>query len=218
MARYLVMLLVVLACLGIFGIETTSVAAVVGAAGLAVGLAFQGTLSNFAAGIMLLVFRPFKIGDVVDLGGVVGGVADISLFTVSVDTLDNKRVTIPNSAIFGSTIKNISHHPKIRVEIDVGVDYTADIDTTKKVLEDALLGVPGRLSEEPVEAYLMGLGGSSVDWQARVFCDPFTYWDVRMATIRAVKYALDGANIGIPYPQMDVHVDGAVASSVAKAA
>ena len=213
LARYLVLLMVVLACLGMFGVETTSVAAVVGAAGLAVGLAFQGTLSNFAAGIMLLVFRPFNVGDIVHVADSSGMVVDISLFTVALDTLDNKRVIIPNSSIFGSVIENISHHPRLRVEVDVGVDYTADIDATKKVLEEALLGVPGRLSDEPVEAYLTGLGGSSVDWQARVYCDPHSYWVVRMEVIRAVKYALDGAGIGIPYPQMDVHLDGAVASA-----
>ena len=116
------------------GIKTTSFAAVIGAAGLAVGLAFQGTLSNFAAGVMLLVFRPFNVGDVVNAAGVLGKVHCIQLFAVAIDTFDNRRIIIPNSAVFGSTIENISHHPIRRADVDVGTDYTADIDQTRDVL------------------------------------------------------------------------------------
>lgn len=117
---------------------------------------------------------------------------------------------MPNSAVFGATIENLTAHPKRRVDIDVGVDHSADIDRTREVLEAALVSVPGRLTEEPVQAYLVGLGGSSVDWQARVWCDPTAYWAVRMETIRPVKMGLDRAGIGIPFPQMDVHLDGAL--------
>lgn len=207
LVRWLVILLAVLACLGVFGVQTTSFAAVIGAAGLAVGLAFQGTLSNFAAGVMLLVFRPFSVGDVINAAGVLGKVQAIELFTVAVDTFDNRRIIIPNSAVFGSTIENISHHPTRRADVDVGADYSADIDQTREVLMAAAKSVEGVLEDPEPAVILLALGASSVDWSVRVWCNSGDFGAVKQATIRAVKKSLDDAGIGIPFPQMDVHLD-----------
>ncbi len=206
-SRWLVLLLAVLACLGVFGVETTSFAAVIGAAGIAIGLAFQGTLSNFAAGVMLLIFRPFKVGDSVTTAGQTGKINSIELFTTSLDTFDNRRFIIPNSSIFGAVIENISHHTKRRADVDVGVDYAADIDRTRDVLTQAAANVPGGLDDPAPVVVLLGLGASSVDWSVRVWANASEFLDVKQATVRAVKLALDEAGIGIPYPQMDVHLD-----------
>lgn len=205
--RWLVLLLAAMACLEIFGIETTSFAAVIGAAGLAIGLAFQGTLSNLAAGVMLLAFRPFKVGDVISVAGKTGGVDEISLFTTTLDSPDNQHIILPNAQVFGASIVNITHHAERRVDIPVGTDYSADVDATRAALEGCLKDIPNMLSEPAPQIFLAGLGGSSVDWQVRVWCKTEHYWDVYQATIRAIKYALDAAEIGIPFPQMDVHID-----------
>ena len=205
--RYAILIFAGLGCLGVFGIETTSFAAVLAAAGLAVGLAFQGTLSNFASGIMLLVFRPFKVDDFVDAGGVTGTVEEIELFTTEIKTPDNKRVIVPNSAIFGSTITNVTHYPTRRVGIDVGVDYGASTEETRKVLETVPGKIEGVLSDPAPQIFLKSLGASSVDWVVRVWCKTEDYWDVHQRTISATKLTLDEAKLGIPYPQMDVHLD-----------
>jgi small conductance mechanosensitive channel len=207
--RWVIILLALLACVGAFGIPTTSFAAVIGAAGLAIGLAFQGTLSNFAAGVMLLVFRPFNVGDVINAGGQTGTVFSIQLFTVVVDTFDNRRIIIPNGAVFGSTIENITYHPVRRADVDVGCDYSADIDRTREVLTAAAKSVEGGLDDPEPTVFLLGLGASSVDWSVRVWARREDFGAVKQATIRAVKQALDAAGIGIPYPQMDVHLDPA---------
>ncbi len=205
-ARFLIMLLVGLAALSIFGIETTSFAAVIGASALAVGLAFQGTLSNFAAGVMLLIFRPFKVDEVITVAGQTGKVREIGLFATTLGTPDRRRIIVPNSTVFGATIVNITHENTRRVDMPVGVDYSADIDTTRKVLEGILPDLPG-LDEPGKSVFLAGLGASSVNWEVRVWCQTDDYFKVWEAGLRAIKYALDAAGIGIPYPQMDVHLD-----------
>lgn len=204
-ARTTLMVLIVISCVGVFGIDTTSFAAVIGAAGLAIGLAFQGTLSNVSAGVMLLLMRPFKVGDLIKVGGELGVVAQIGIFTTDLDTLDHRRVILPNSAVFGATIENIGHNAKRRVDIDVGCDYGESIARCREVLEAAAKAVPGAIDEPQV--IVLSLGGSSVDWQVRVWCNTADYWDVWQATIESVKSHLDAANIGIPFPQMDVHLD-----------
>ncbi len=202
---------VILGILGWFGVETTSFAALIGAAGLAVGLAFQGTLSSFAAGVMLLTFRPFKVGDWVTVGGESGTVDEVSLFTTDLLTLDNRRVIIPNANVFGNTITNFSAEPKRRVIIAVGTEYPADLDKTREVLEGVCSRVAKRLPDEPIQVVLTGLGSSSIDWSLRVWCESADYWDVFQALTRDTKVALDEAGIGIPFPQMDVHLDQAAA-------
>jgi small conductance mechanosensitive channel len=211
MSRWTVLLMAFLGCLSMFGIETTSFAAVLGAAGLAMGLAFQGSLSNFSSGVMLLIFRPFKVGDLISTAGQTGKVDEIELFTTSLDTPDHRRVILPNSAIFGSVIENATYHSLRRVEVAVGVEYRADIDRTREVLLKAALNVPGRLDEPEPAVLLSGLGNSSVDWLVRVWCPTTDYWAVRDAATRSVKVALDQAGIGIPYPTMNLHVSPSAA-------
>ncbi len=206
-ANWGVLVMAVLSCLGVFGIETTSFAAVIGAAGLAVGLAFQGTLANFAAGVMLLVFRPFKIGDRVTLPTVPDAfVAEISLFTTSFDTPDHRRLTVPNSAVFGSVIDNTTGNDIRRVDINVGAAYDATIDDTRKALEAAAASLPFSIEGRAHEVFLAGLGGSSVDWQMRIWCKTSEYWDCYQATIRATKMHMEEAGIGIPYTTLDVNI------------
>ena len=209
MIGWLIMLLAVLACLGVFGVPTTSFAAVIGAAGLAIGLAFQGTLGNFAAGIMLLIFRPFNVADVINAAGQLGKVDAIDLFTTTIDTFDNRRIIIPNGSIFNSVIENISHHAIRRVDVGVGTDYAADLDQTRQVLEESVRRVAGGLDDPDPAVVLLALGGSSIDWSVRLWCDSSEFGNVRQALTREVKVSLDQAGIGIPFPQMDVHLDQA---------
>ncbi|MCC6494258.1 MAG: mechanosensitive ion channel [Pirellulales bacterium] len=207
LVRWGILLMVALACLSYFGVETTSFAAVIGALGLAIGLAFQGTLSNFAAGGMLLVFRPYKIGDVVNVANLTGVVAEIDLFTTAVDTFDNRRIIIPNSSIYGATIENISYHPVRRAEVNVGVAYSADVDQTRSALERAVRSIELVLPEPKPEVALLDLAASSVNWQVRAWCRRESLGDAKQALLRAVKLELDGAGIEIPFPQLDVHID-----------
>ena len=208
LVRWGILLLALLAALSYFGIETTSFAAVIGAAGLAVGLAFQGTLSNFAAGAMLLVFRPYKVGDVVNVAGYLGKVYEIELFTTSMDTFDNRRVIIPNSSIFGAVIENITFHDVRRVDVEVGTAYDADIDRAREALTAAVGDVETFVVDPEPAVILMGLGASSIDWSVRAWAHGDDFLGSKQALIRAVKLRLDGAGIGIPFPQMDVHLDG----------
>jgi len=213
LTRYAIILMAVLSCLGAFGVATTSFAAVIGAAGLAVGLAFQGTLGNFAAGIMLLIFRPYKVDDVVSVAGVTGKVIEIALFTTQFDTVDNRRIIVPNGNIFGTTIENISYHEKRRVDVNVGTDYNADIDNTKEILERAAKAVSGSSTEPAPQVVLTDLGDSTINWQVRVWCPSADYFAVKESVTHDVKKALDAANISIPYPQMDLHLDGVLAGA-----
>ncbi len=211
-AYWVVLTMAVLASLSIFGVQTTSFAAVIGAAGLAIGLAFQGTLGHLAAGVMLLIFRPFKVGDFINAAGQIGTVYAIDLFTSTLDTPDNRRIIIPNSNVFGSIIENITYHPRRRINVPVGVGYEADIDRTREVLLSAAQTVPGGLEEPAPDVFLLELAGSSVNWEVRVWANASEFGAVKQAAIRSVKMALDAAEISIPYPQMDVHLDGKVAT------
>ena len=208
LARWAILILAILGCLGIFGVETTSFAAVIGAAGLAVGLAFQGTLANFAAGVMLLVFRPFEVNDAIKAAGQSGKVDAIGIFATTIDTFDRRRLIIPNSAIFGSTIENMSHHSIRRAEVQVGVSYDAAIDHCREVLQQAVDSVPDRLEDPAPAVIVTGLAASSVDWSIYVWANSPDLGKVKQGTITAVKKALEEAGIGIPYPQMEVHLPG----------
>ncbi|MFA9472340.1 MAG: mechanosensitive ion channel family protein [Deltaproteobacteria bacterium] len=210
LGRYLILIGAVLGCLGVFGIQTASFAAVLAAAGFAVGMAFQGTLGNFSSGIMLLAFRPFKVGDFVEVNGETGTCEHIDLFTCEFRTLDNKKLIIPNGAVFGSTITNYTGYDIRRVDIDVGAEYSADVDATRAALEQAAASIPGMVKDPAPQVFLKGLGDSSVDWQVRIWCKTGDFWDVWQATIQACKASLDQAGIGIPFPQQDVHLDESV--------
>ncbi|MEM9412096.1 MAG: mechanosensitive ion channel domain-containing protein [Planctomycetota bacterium] len=200
--------LVILGALGYFGVDVTSFAAIIAACGFAVGMALQGTLSNFAAGVMLMVFRPFKIDDYIAVNGTEGTVEEIDLFTTKLNTPDNKHIIVPNGNIFGETMTNFSRNSIRRVDVTVGVAYEADIRHTRSVLENCVFEVRGGLKDPEPVVYLSELGDSAVVWQCRVWVNPEDYWSVRENLTEAVKYALDSADIGIPYPQMDIHVAG----------
>jgi small conductance mechanosensitive channel len=208
LARYTVLVLGGLAVLGVFGVSVASFAAILAAAGFAVGLALQGTLSHFAAGVMLLIFRPFVAGDKVTTADVTGTVVEVGLFSTLFDTPDNRRIVVPNGAIFGSTIENQTHHDTRRVDVSVGTAYEADLETTRSLLEEVAGSVDGGKSDPAPQVYLNELGGSSINWSVRVWAQTSDYWAVRERLTSQIKKALDARGIGIPYPQMDVHLDG----------
>ena len=206
LVRWAVLVLAIIAILGVFGIPTASFAVVIGAMGLAIGLALQGTLGNAASGFLLLVFRPYKVGDVVNVGGITGKVFEIELFTTSLDTPDNRRIIMPNGNIFGATIENITHHGNRRVDVQVGISYDASIEETRRVLNEAVGKVDNVLTD-PAPAVVLGdLGDSAVNWTVRVWSHRDNFWGVKEALTASVKNSLDAAGISIPYPQMDVHL------------
>ncbi len=215
-ARYVLLTFGVIFALSKFGIDVTAFAAVLAAAGFAVGMALSGTLSNFAAGVMILIFRPFKVGDYIVVSGEEGTVEEVELFTTTVNTLDNRHIILPNGSIFGSVIQNVTHNPMRRVDVNVGVAYEADMKQTRSVLQEAIANIQDAVADrdpsgDPSHApqvYLVELGDSSVNWQVRVWCAPAVYWDVRERLTEAAKDGLDRAGISIPFPQMDVHVEG----------
>ena len=208
MVFYVILLGVTAAVLSKLGAPLGGLAAMLAAAGFAIGLAFQGTLSNFAAGVLMLVFRPFKVGDVISAVGVTGKVNEIDLFTTTLDTADNRRIIVPNSAISAGTIENVSFHPHRRLEVVVGVDYSADLDQTRAALETAAkamasLTIQG--ADRGTAIILGGLGDSAVQWKVRVWVASADYWKALEILTGEVKRQLDAVNIGIPYPQLDVH-------------
>ncbi len=206
---YAIMLGVTGAVLSKLGAPLAGLATMLAAAGFAIGLAFQGTLSNFASGVLMLVFRPFKVGDVINAGGVTGKVNEIDLFTTTLDTPDNRRIIVPNSAIAGGTIENITFHPHRRIEVVVGVDYSADQDQTRTALEAAAASyaaqtIPGEGRGSAV--ILSGLGDCAVEWKIRMWVAAADYWNMQEALTGEIKRQLDAVNIGIPFPQLDVHL------------
>jgi small conductance mechanosensitive channel len=212
MVYYLALAVVLIAVLGLFGIETTSLIAVLGAAGLAIGLALQGTLSNFAAGVMLLVFRPFRLGDFVETGGSTGVVKEIGIFTTTVATPDNKKVIVPNSAAFGGTITNYSAYGTRRNDMLIGISYSDDIGRAIEVIE-GLLAADDRVLKDPAAVVAVGdLGASSVDLIVRPWCKASDYWGVRGDLTRQIKEGLEAAGCSIPYPQHDVHLSATPAA------
>ncbi|TWT97441.1 mechanosensitive ion channel family protein [Neorhodopirellula pilleata] len=211
MVFYLTMFGVVGAVLSKLGAPLGGLAAMLAAAGFAIGLAFQGTLSNFAAGVLMLVFRPFKVGDFVTAAGVSGKVNEIDLFTTTLDTPDNRRIIVPNSSIAGGTIENMTHHRHRRVEVLVGVEYAADLQTTRVALTQAIENlsqfmIPGE--NRGCAVVLAGLGDSAVQWKVRLWVAAGDYWPVTEKLIGEVKTQLDLAGVGIPFPQMDIHIKG----------
>jgi len=206
MIYYLALAVVLIAVLNLFGVQTASLIAVLGAAGLAVGLALQGTLSNFSAGVMLLLFRPFKKDDYVIAGGVGGTVIEIALFTTTLHTPDNVKIIVPNSSIFGGIITNYSANDTRRNDLVVGISYTDDIgkamDAIRRVLDqdERVLADP-----EPV-IFVSGLGDSSVDIGVRPWCNAADYWALRWDLTRRLKEELESAGCSIPFPQRDLHI------------
>ncbi|AMG30160.1 mechanosensitive ion channel protein [Grimontia hollisae] len=207
--RYLLFVIVLIAALGRLGVQTASVVAVIGAAGLAVGLALQGSLSNFAAGVLIVAFRPFKSGDYVEVAGVSGSVDSIQIFSTVLKTPDNKMVVVPNGAIISSPITNYSRHDTRRIDYVIGVSYSADLQKTKHVLADVLAKETRLLSTPAPTIGVVELADSSVNLVVRPWVRTADYWAVYFDLLQAMKEALDAEGIEIPFPQMDVHVNKA---------
>lgn len=197
---------VVIAALAQLGIQTTSFIAVIGAAGLAIGLALQGSLANFAAGFLMIIFKPFKAGDYIDGGGASGIVEKIEVFTTTLKTLDNKVIIIPNAKMMGDNITNYSTKETRRVDLDFGVSYGDDIDKVRKCIQEVITG-ESRILRDPEPAILVKeLSDSSVVFQVRSWVKGADYWGVYFDVIEAVKKRFDAQGVSIPFPQRDVHV------------
>lgn len=210
---------VVIAALSQLGIETTSMAAALAAAGLAVGLALQGSLSNLAAGVMIILFRPFKVGDYVEAGGTGGTVEDISIFTTSFKTPDNKHVIVPNNEITAKIITNYSAKKERRIDLVISVSYGDDLAKVKKILTRIVDAHEKVLEKpEPVVAVLE-LAASSVDFAVRPWVKTIDYWDVRFDLLETIKNTFDKEGITLPFPQYDLNVKNVLGpNQVAKAA
>lgn len=206
MAYYVVLIVVVIAVLSLFGIETTSLIAVLGAAGLAVGLALQGTLSSFAAGVMLLIFRPIRVGDYVEVAGQGGTVVEISIFSTLLNTPDNVRITIPNSQVYGDIVKNYSFNDTRRLDMVMGIAYGDDIGKAIEIIERVVTGDERTLQEPAPTIAVSELGDSSVNLVVRPWCNRTDYWALRFDLTRKLKEELEAGGCHIPFPQRDVHV------------
>jgi small conductance mechanosensitive channel len=206
LARMLLMLFVIIAAIHQLGIQTASLIALLGAAGLAVGLALQGSLSNFAAGVLIVLFRPYKVGDWIEGGGVSGAVEEVQILTTVLKTGDNKRVIIPNSQIMGTTITNYSANETRRVDLVVGVSYSDDLDKVRKELE-GLVAADERILKDPaVTIAVSELADSSVNFVLRPWVNTADYWGVYFDLTEAIKKRFDEVGISIPFPQRDVHI------------
>lgn len=205
-AYILVMAFAVIAAVNRLGVQTTSFVAIIGAAGLAVGLAFQGSLSNFASGFLMVIFRPFKVGDYVQAGGVAGTVREIHVFTTTLTTPDNIRIIVPNSKITGDNITNYTAEKQRRIDLVVGVSYSDDIDKVTSVLNDVVTGFPGVLSDPQPQIAVSEMADSSVNFVVRPWSKTEDYWKVRFGVLEAIKKRLDKEGISIPFPQRDVHL------------
>lgn len=207
LVRYLLFVIVLIAALGRLGVQTASVVAVIGAAGLAVGLALQGSLSNFAAGVLIVAFRPFKSGDYVEIGGVAGSVDSIQIFQTVLTTPDNKMVVVPNGSVIGSPITNYSRHATRRIDLMIGVSYGADLQKTKELLTQICESDERVLKEPGVQVGVHTLADSSVNFVVRPWVNTADYWNVYFDLMQAIKEGLDKEGIEIPFPQMDVHMN-----------
>lgn len=202
--RYIILAFVFIAVLNRFGVETTSIVALIGAAGLAVGLALQGAMSNLAAGVMLLIFRPYKVNEFIETAGQFGKVTEIDLFTTVMQTFDNQKIIVPNSQIWGQQITNHSFHEIRGVNLTFGVAYNEDIDAARKVIEGVLSAHPHILKDPAPFVEVGELNNSSVDFVVRPFCMGEHYFDVRYSVPELIKKALDEAKIEIPFPHRKV--------------
>jgi small conductance mechanosensitive channel len=206
LARYTILAFVGIAVLNRFGVQTASIIALLGAAGLAVGLALQGTLTNLAAGVMLLIFRPYKVNDFVEVAGRFGQVKEIDMFTTILQTFDNQQIMIPNGKIWGDQIVNHSHHAIRGVDMTFGIAYGESIDDARKVIDKVLADHPHVVSDPAPFVEVDTLNNSSVDFLVRPFCEGQHYFDVRYSIPEQIKKALDAANIEIPFPHRKVIV------------
>lgn len=215
LAKYAILSVALVAVLGQFGIETASLLAVLGAAGLAIGLALQGTLSNVAAGVMMLILRPFNVGDFIEAGGIGATVKDLGLFTTQLATPDNVFVSVPNSQIWNGEIKNYSRNKQRRQDISFGISYDDDINKAIKTVQ-AVLKKDKRLvttEGKAPEVMVTAMGDSSVDMIARIWCEASDYWNIKWDLTKSVKEALDKDGITIPYPTTTIEYANAPAAA-----
>lgn len=203
---YALLAAVIIAAAGQLGIETTSFLAILGAAGLAVGLALKDSLSNFASGVMLVLFRPFRVGDVVNAGGVTGKVQAISIFNTILHTPDNQKIIVPNSKITSDVITNVTANDTRRVDMVMGIGYEDDIDQAKALLTKLVTEHPKVLKSPAPTIAVSELADSSVNFIVRPWAKTEDYWDVYFELTESFKKAFDEAGISIPYPQQDVHL------------
>ena len=205
---WILKILLILTILAKLGVETTSFAAILAAAGLAIGMALQGSLANFAGGVLLMIFKPIKIGDLIEAQGELGVVKEIEIFTTKIVTPTNKEVIIPNAALSNGNITNYTTEGKLRVDLTIGVSYDADIKQTKEVLMKVLTDNPQVLKDPAPSVNVSELADSSVNFAVRPFATVADYWDVYFGTIEKCKLALDAAGIEIPYPHsVEIHKD-----------
>ena len=202
----IVIVMVGVTAIGVLGVETGSFIAVIGAAGLAIALAFQGTFSNFASGVMLLTFRPFEVGHFVEVGGVAGSVKEVGIFTCLLTTPDNVQIRVPNSQIFGETIKNFSASATRRIDLVVGVGYDDDLGVAVRTCQDVTAADPRVLDDPATVVAVSELGDSSVNLVVRPWVKAEDYWATRWDLTRALKEQLEAAGCSIPFPQRDVHL------------
>lgn len=205
MLRYALITLTLIAALGHIGIQTASFVAIIGAAGLAIGLALKGSLSNFAAGILLVSLRPFKAGNYIEAAGTAGTVESIQFFHCILRTGDNKHIVVPNAAILKGNIVNVSRKPERRIDLVIRVSYQSDLKHVKQVLEATVLANDKVLKQPGLQVAVSELAQSSVNFVVRPWVLSGDYWVVRFALTESIKNALDNAQIKIPYPQLDVH-------------
>lgn len=200
-------ILLVITVAGIVGIPMTSFVAILGAAGLAVGLALQGTLANFAGGVLLMIFKPYKVSDVIEAQGELGSVKSIQIFTTVLLSPENKTIFIPNGAVMNGNIKNYTLEGILRVDLKIGVSYEADVREAKKILLEVLKNNSKVLQEPAPAVTVADLGDSAVVFNVRPYSTTANYWDVYSEVLEEAKIKLDENKIGIPYPQMDVHIN-----------
>ncbi len=206
MVRWVILAFVIVAVLNQFGVETTSMIAVLGAAGLAIGLALQGTLANVASGVMLLLMRPFKLGDFITAGSLSGTVMEIGLFTSELKTADGIYIMAPNSQIWNQNIINYARNPTRRIDILVGIDYDDDIDAAQKALQDMMDGDARVLKDPAPMTMVMDLADSSVNVNLRCWANIADFWAVQWDLRKGAKAAVEAAGCTIPFPQRDVHL------------
>lgn len=197
---------VILAAINQLGIQTTSLVALLGAAGLAIGLALQGSLSNFAAGVLIVLFRPYRVGDYIEAAGVSGSIVRVQIFTTVLHTPDNKEVIIPNKQVMDGVITNYSANPTRRIELIVGVSYDDNIDQVRDVINQLLQAEQRVLSEPASQIAVTELADSSVNFNVRCWVNTDDFWSTKVALTEAIKKRFDQENISFPYPQQDVHL------------
>ncbi|SDB13211.1 mechanosensitive ion channel family protein [Eubacterium oxidoreducens] len=206
--KIILYIILFLAVINQFGVQTTSIVAILGSAGLTIGLALQGSLSNFAGGVLILVLKPFKVGDYIveDTHGNEGFVKEITIFYTKLTTVDHRTVVVPNGTLANTSLTNVTHQDERQLDLSVGISYNADLRYAKEVIKEVAEGIEGRIKEKEVVIFVKELAASSVDIGIRVWIPADDYWTIRWQLLEDIKLALDDHNIDIPYQQVDVTI------------